>query len=286
MSFDLDETEKTETEAPAPEEGQAVEGEEAAQEAPVSGDLLSELTAETEEEEVSREPREHHTLVTEEIYAVQRIYALRNGRFELAPSYAFTINDQYKNHNAPAIGLNYWITNVLAVGVNFLWYQGLENESDLNFHIRRSTRLAVPISEYQLGAHLNFTYVPIYGKFSMFNEFIFQWDAYIVGGVGLMRTRPVTVVDPAIRNYDFDIRIAFNAGLGIRVFLTRWLTVFGEIRDYMFLEKLENLEVALPPDRYREETWIDESATLVNNVAAHIGVTLFFPFTFEYQYPK
>ena len=32
----------------------------------------------------------------------------------------------------------------LAVGANFLWYQGIESESDLNFSIRRSTRFAVP----------------------------------------------------------------------------------------------------------------------------------------------
>ena len=62
-----------------------------------------------------------------------------------------------------SVGLNYWVTNVLAVGANFMWYQGVESESDLNFSVRRSTRLAVPITEYQLGAHLNFTYVPIYG---------------------------------------------------------------------------------------------------------------------------
>ena len=124
------------------------------------------------------------------------MYVLRSGRFELAPSYATTVNDPYVWHPALSVGLNYWVTNVLAVGANFLWYQGIESESDLNFSVRRSTRLAVPITEYQLGAHLNFTYVPIYGKFSMFNSSIFQWDSYLIGGVGMMRTRPVAVVDP------------------------------------------------------------------------------------------
>jgi outer membrane beta-barrel protein len=285
MSFDLEEAETAgaaEEEAPAEEAPSA----EIEAEASVGGDVLSELAAAPEEEEEAAPEREHHTLVVEEIYAVQRIYALRNGRFELAPSVSFTMNDQYVSHTAPAIALNYWVTNVLAIGANFLWYQGFESESDLNFHIRRSTRLAVPITQYQLGAHLNFTYVPIYGKFAMFNEYIFQWDSYVVGGVGMMRTRPVTVVDPATRTFDFDIRIAFNAGLGIRVFVTRYLTIFMELRDYMYLEKLENLEVALGDDRYDSSTWLDEDATLTHNVAAHIGMTIFFPFDFEYRYPK
>ncbi len=283
MSFDLDEAESGEVAAEAEAEGEVS----AEAGAGAEGDVLSELADAPEDDLTEAEPaREKHTLVAEEIYAVQRIYALRNGRLELAPSFSFTVNDQYVSHNAPAIALNFWITNVLAIGANFLWYQGFEAESDLNFHIRRSTRLAVPITEYQLGAHLNFTYVPIYGKFSMFNEYIFQWDSYLVGGVGMMRTRPVSVVDPSIRTFDFDIRVAFNVGIGIRVFVTRYLTVFMELRDYMYLEKLENLTVELGPDRESPNTWIDEDATLTNNVAAHVGMTIFLPFEFEYRYPK
>jgi outer membrane beta-barrel protein len=211
---------------------------------------------------------------------------LRTGRFELAPTYSQTFNDQFVSHPSIGAGLNYWITNVLAVGANFLWYQGLETDADLNFSIRRSARLAVPVTEYQLGAHLNFTYVPIYGKFEMFNDSIFQWDGYLVGGVGVLRTRPVPVIDPAVRTFDFGWRVAFNAGIGIRVFVTRWLTVFGELRDYLYMEKLENLEVALGPAREDPSTWIDENSTLTNNVTVSLGITMFFPFTFEYSYPK
>jgi outer membrane beta-barrel protein len=174
---------------------------------------------------------------------------------------------------------------VLAVGVNFNWYQGLETESKLDFSIRRSTRLAVPITEYQLGAHLNFTYVPIYGKFEMFNDAIFQWDGYLVGGVGVLRTRPVAEIDPAVRNFDFDWRVAFNAGIGLRVFVTKWLSIFGELRDYLYMEKLENLQVSLD-HREVPSTWIDPNSHLTNNVTVQLGFTMFFPFTFDYSYPK
>jgi outer membrane beta-barrel protein len=301
MSFDLEEAEGAGGEAEAggeadkpKKEGEAKgeastegEGEAEAGAAASSGDVLAELTAEggpTEEKIEGGIQRE--TEAAEEIYAVQRMYVIRSGRFELAPSYASTLNDQYVTHPGLSVGLNYWVTNVLAIGVNFLWYQGIESESDLNFSVRRSTRLAVPITEYQLGAHLNFTYVPIYGKFTMFDSFIFQWDSYIIGGVGMMRTRPVAVVDPAVRSFEFDWRLAFNAGIGIRVFLTRWLTIFSELRDYMYLEKLENLNVELGMARTDEKTWIDKESTLTNNVTLQAGVTLYFPFSFDYRYPK
>lgn len=288
MSFDVDETEAPKGDAkkePSPEGGEE-EGAEAGGRASAGGDVLTELTADTGKEETtegSSLPREKE--VVEKIYAVQRMYVLRNGRFELMPSLGQTFNDQYVSHPSVGAGLNYWITNVLAVGVNFNWYQGIESEQKLNFSIRRSARLAVPITEYQLGGHLNFTYVPIYGKFEMFNDAIFQWDAYLIGGVGVLRTRPVAVIDPAVRTFDFDWRVAFNAGIGLRVFVTKWLTVFGELRDYLYMEKLENLQVSLS-EREVPSTWIDQNSTLTNNVTIQLGFTMFFPFTFDYSYPK
>lgn len=300
MSFDLDEAESAPaTDKPAAEgKGEpaaepaagaeaGAEGEASTEAEATGADVLAELTAEGGPKEEKIEGGiTKETEVAEEIYAVQRMNVVRNGRFELAPSIAFTVNDPYVSHPALGVGLNYWVTNVLAVGANFLWYQGIESESDLNFSVRRSTRLAVPITEYQLGAHLNFTYVPIYGKFELFNDAIFQWDSYLIGGVGMMRTRPVPVIDPTVRSFDFDWRVAFNAGIGLRVFVTQYFTIFGELRDYMYLEKLENLNVELGPAQKDEATWTDQSAALTHNVMAQVGVTFFFPFTFDYRYPK
>lgn len=251
------------------------------------GDIIGDLAGEEGTiDDAGGDRPERTTAANEEIFAVQQIYALRINRVELIPSAAFTLNDPFVQHNAVSLGLTYWFTNVLGIGVNFLWYEGLEQESDLNFQVRRSTRLAVPVSNYQFGAHLNFTYVPIYGKFNMFNEFIFQWDAYVLGGVGLMRTRPVPVVDPEVRSFDFDIRIAFNIGIGIRVFVTRWLAIFGEIRNYMYLEQLEALDVALGDARLSQETWTQDAPAFTSNVTAHLGFTIFLPFDFEYSLPR
>lgn len=285
MTFDEEEaTAETPAEGEAGAEGTA-EGEVGVD---LGGDVIGDLAGGGEEQQAAQ-PRDmagRSTETSEEIYAVQQVYALRINRVELAPSATFTLNDPYVSHPGVGIALNYWWTNVLAIGLNFNWYQGLENESDLNFFVRRSTRLAVPITEYQLGANLNFTYVPLYGKFMMFNEYIFQWDAYIVGGVGLMRTRPVPVVDPEIRQFDFDWRVAFNVGIGIRVFVTRFFAIFGELRDYAYLERLENLDVALGDARSDPGTWLADSPSLTNNVTAQVGFTLFFPFSFEYRLPK
>lgn len=282
MSFDLEETESAGAEAETKAEA-AAEGE-ASAESNLIGDLAADTsTGPQKTDETGPKPTE----VSEEIYAVQQIYALRKNRLEILPSFGFTLNDPYVSHPNIGVGLNFWVTNVLAIGANLNWYQGLDSESDLNFHVRRSTRLAIRPTEFQFGASLNFTYVPFYGKFAMFRRYIFQWDAYVLGGVGVMHTRPIPVVDPEYRSFDFSYKVSVgNPGIGFRVFLSKWFTIFLELRDYIYLEKLENLRVALGEARQDDSGWLDSESTVVNNVVASVGFTIYIPFVFEYKLPK
>lgn len=238
-----------------------------------------------------------------DIWAVQQSYVLRDGRFELTPSYGISLNDPLVTHNAFGVSLGWYITEVLGISASFQWYQGLNVESDDNFHIARSFRLVVPINEYQMGANLHFQYVPIYGKLTIFNEWIFHWDVFIMGGVGMLFTRPIPVVDPEARTFDFDIRVAANIGLGARIFLTKYVAIFIQFLDYMYMEKLENLDIAefettdqndrdcgdgngcWDRSRYNPSTWLGES-TFTNDMMLHVGASIFFPFTFDYEFPK
>jgi outer membrane beta-barrel protein len=224
--------------------------------------------------------------VAAEIYAVQQIYALRNHRFEIQPYWSFSLNDQFVSHPGPGLALNYYITNVLAVGVNGNWYGGLNVDSDFNFQNRRATRVAVPLNEYQWGANLNFTYVPVYGKFAGFREFIFHYDFYVVGGIGALSTRPIAVIDPDNRNFAFKPKVAFNAGVGLRIFFNRWFAAILEVRDYIYNEQLEALTIAPTQAQQQDSnTWFGENR-LTNNVQAQLGVSIFLPFSWEYRLPK
>ena len=254
--------------------------------------------------------------LTESISAVQQIYALRNRRLEIQPTVAVAMNDPYVAHTGIGLGVNYWVSNVLAIGANFLWFQGLSGRSDLDFHVARGTSfhnpngaggLVVPINEYQMAGALNFSYVPVYGKFLMFNRFIFHWDIYLTAGVGFMRTRPIAVVDPEVRQFNYDWRIMFDAGVGVRVFINRWLGIVGEIRNYVYLEQLENLSIAtndaptmactvspscpqghtmpMAGSRQDPSTWLGQSS-LTDNVMVQVGLTVFLPFGVNYRLLK
>ena len=219
----------------------------------------------------------------EQIFAVQQAYALRVRRLELQLGWSVSMNDQFVGHPAPVLALNYYITNVLAIGVNGEYYQPFNVDKDFNAEVRRATRVAVPLTEYQWGAALNFTYVPAYGKFAGFGDFIFHYDAYVVGGVGALSVRPIPVVDPDNRNFSFEPKLAFNAGIGLRIFFNRWFAAVLEVRDYVFDDKLENLSVAA--NAQDKNTWYGETS-LTNNVQAQFGAAFFIPPSFDYRLPK
>ena len=222
--------------------------------------------------------------LAEQIYAVQQRFIIKDGRFEFQPYWNFTLNDQFVNHPGPGLAINYYITEVLAIGVNGNYYEPFNVDQEFNAQVRRSARVAVPLTEYQWGANLNFSYVPANGKFAGFGDFIFHYDVYVVGGVGALSTRPIPVIDPDNRNFQFEPKLDFNAGIGLKIFFNRWFAAVLEVRDYIFLDTLENLEIndANPQD---ESTWEGDDS-LTNNVQAQLGVSIFIPFSFEYRLPK
>jgi outer membrane beta-barrel protein len=235
--------------------------------------------------------------VRAEVYAVQQQYVIKAQRFEIQPYFALTLNDQFVTHDAPGLALNYYITQVLAVGVNAAWYGSLNADSDFNFQNRRAARIAAPLNDYQVAGDLNFTYVPMYGKFAGFGDFIFHYDAYIDGGVGLIRTKPIPVIDPDNRTFDWNNLVNFDVGIGLRIFFNRWLAAVLEVRDIMYFEKIENIHVAqgaaVGPGMagygnspLNPANWYDPNTHFTNDVQLQVGLSLFLPTSFEYTLPK
>ncbi|MBL9024185.1 MAG: outer membrane beta-barrel domain-containing protein [Myxococcales bacterium] len=225
-----------------------------------------------------------------EIYAVQQIYALRRLRFELNPYVGLTMNDQFVSHTAIGLQTNFYITNVIGVGLNGNYY--FNSPSEFNRQTSRAGRIGQSITEYQWNANANFLYVPAYGKFAGFSDFIFHYDLYLLGGVGAISTRPIAVVDPDNRTFDWKPKVTFNVGLGLRIFFNRWFAFTAELRDYIFFDELENQTIAQGvgtdgrPAAQDPETWLSEDLSFTNNVQGQIGLSFFLPPTWEYRLPK
>ncbi len=279
MSFDAEETES---------QGEDSEG--AGKETTSDADILSALGEGEVEGGATATPGEaagEEEAAAHPIWAVQRIYALHAGRVDLQPSFGISMNDPYVQHQAISAGLSYFITEILAVGVSFNFYHFFNATSEVNFRLSRATHQTVPINEYSWAGQLNFTYIPMYGKFAMFTEWILHWDVWLMGGGGFIFTRPIPVIDPEYRDFDWTMKFCFNVGIGGRLFLSKFLAIFLEVRDYIFPEELESLDTySRTEDREDKSKWLDDDLKLTNNVMLQVGVSLFIPFTFDYKLPK
>ncbi len=235
-----------------------------------------------------------------QMYAVQQIYALRYHRVEVNPYFGLTMNDQFVSHPGPGLAINFYITNTLAIGVNGNFYQGLNSISAFNLQTGRAARVGEPINEYQWSADASVTYVPAYGKFAGFGDFIFHYDFFLFAGGGVISTRPIPVIDPDNRTFTFQPKPQGRAGGGLRIFFNRWLALVVEIDNYVYGEVLENPTIAPGAPSPTDSTcpkgaalaaqcssgWLLPGSSITDNVQAQLGLSFFLPFTWEYRLPK
>ena len=65
-----------------------------------------------------------------------------------------------------------------------------------------------------------------------------------------------------------------------------------EVRDYIFLDRLENPSIATGfdskgrPKAQQESTWQADDKSFTNNIQAQLGLTLFLPLSWKYKLPK
>jgi outer membrane beta-barrel protein len=77
----------------------------------------------------------------------------------------------------------------------------------------------------------------------------------VSGGVGAVFDTGADLVHPTM-----------DVGVGLRVFLLRWLVVRSDLRDYVYPQDARNI------------------STLQNLLVFSLGVGFYFPFDFEYRY--
>ena len=98
-----------------------------------------------------------------------------------------------------------------------------------------------------------------------------------------MSTRPIAVIDPDFRNFKYEPKLAFDVGLGLRIFFARWFAVNAAVKDYVYNEELEALTTS--PNPTDASTWLGEKS-FTSNVELQVGFSIFVPFSFDYRLPK
>lgn len=211
----------------------------------------------------------------QDIVVVVRKPFLKVNRIELQPNFGITMNDNIIQHIQLAGAVNYYLTDVLAVGVEGQYYvKSLREPFDL---VARQARRLPTVNQYNFGAALNFHYVPIYGKFAVLDKHIIAWETALTAGVGFTQSE-VIPRDPALQSFKNTL-ITPNVGFSLRFFISRFLTVNAGIRDYVFVDKFESVNRTEPSGDIAKG---NADSALVNNIMFQAGVSFWFPMSFEY----
>src|SRR5204862_5981582 len=94
------------------------------------------------------------------------------------------INDVLIRHYAFGADFNYFLSDVFSVGLQGQYF--IKERSDREGLGGLQYNRIPTLNRYKYAGALNFGYVPGYGKFSLFNNYIWHWDIFINGDVGLI----------------------------------------------------------------------------------------------------
>jgi outer membrane beta-barrel protein len=212
----------------------------------------------------------------QDVVVVMRKPFLKQGRFELQPSWNVTLNDNMIRHHAASAQLIYWLTDALAIGVEGNYYTrfGFLGPHEL---VATAYRRLPTLNEYKWGAALNFHYAPIYAKFAVFNKFLVHWEGRFTAGVGVMQSEvlPRNPEHPGWTN----TLIAPNIGFEARVFVTDWITLNLGVKDYIFVDKFESVDREMANV---EDAKANATTQLINNIMFTAGFSFWIPTGFQY----
>lgn len=172
----------------------------------------------------------------DKIVVIQRKPFMRRGRFEMAPMFYGGINDSLLFQVGVGGQMNYHILEWLYVGAYGGWQdwrvadRDTTGLSDAYNDIIDATE-AIPttsIVDGYVGGIVGF--VPIYGKFSIFNSSVIHWDLSLGIGGGAVYTRANGFVGAGLISVDH------------RWYLLKWLSLNIGLKGWIYYEDIGSRE--------------------------------------------
>ena len=210
----------------------------------------------------------------DKVKAVQRKGFMKRGRFEVAPVFAFTVNDAFYQKFGAGLRLAYNLHDSFGLALRGVTYRKPELSSPGSWQpapIRTDNARAGKIafggqllsSQIYDQLMLDRIWSPVYGKVSFLQKQIIHFDLFLSAGFGLVWT--ATTEPP--RNE--DPHIATDFGGGVRFYPKEWLA----------------FELGMTATLYPDRPIASLPATVQKVFVANVGLSFFFPTTFEYVHP-
>lgn len=197
----------------------------------------------------------------DKVKAVQRKGFIKKGRFEVAPTFAVSVNDAFFQKFGGGLRLAYSFQDSFALAVRGTYYTPYRTEHAREGKLAFQSQL---LSSQLYGqVMLDGVWSPIYGKASFLNEDIVFFDVYLSAGFGLVWS------DTSFEPRNEGPHLATDVGGGVRFYPKSWLA----------------FELGLLATLYTDQPVESVPGTIQKVFVANVGLSFFFPPTFDYDFP-
>lgn len=197
----------------------------------------------------------------DKVKAVQRKGFLKRGRFELAPMFSATVNDAFYQKFGGGLRVAYSLQDSFALALRGSWYTPYRTDNVREGKLAFQSQLLTSQLDKQL--MLDGVWSPVYGKASFLGDSIVHFDLYLAAGFGLVWS----ATSAAPRNE--GPHWATDFGGGVRFYPKEWFA----------------FELGLLATLYPDQPSKSVPGTVQKVFVANVGLSFFFPTTFEYVYP-
>jgi outer membrane beta-barrel protein len=204
---------------------------------------------------------ERDVALGDRVKAVQRKGFMKAHRLELGVAFPFTVNDAFYEKLGVSGKLAYNFEDSFALALRGAYYTQLRSN-----HVREAkSAFSSQLLQSELDGQLMLDGIwsPVYGKVAWLGSSIVHFDVYLLAGFGGVWS----ATSGAPRKE--GPHPATDFGAGIRFYPKSWLALDGGVIATL----------------YPDQPITQAPSTLQKVVAAQLGLTVFWPFTFEYVYP-
>ncbi len=223
--------------------------------------------AETKEAPPERPFSDKDVALGDKVKAVQRKGFMRRGRVEVTPIFAATANDPYYQKFGYGIRLGYNLQDSFELAVRGTRYEQMRSDNVRAARVAFQSQLLN--SELYQQAMLDGIWSPIYGKAALLGRSIVHFDLFLAGGFGAVWTATSDWLKPGSDTEKQGPHLATEVGGGVRFYPRDWMAI----------------EAGVLATFYPDQTGQLLPATMQRVFVANLGVSFFWPFSFEYVYP-
>jgi outer membrane beta-barrel protein len=198
----------------------------------------------------------------------------RSTRFEVSPLFGMTLGDAYLHNGIAGLNLAYYLTNEIGIGISG-GYGVLHPRTNLASNMEARLEASDPeqldeltLSYVQWMAGIEFLYVPAFGKFSLMNNLIAQYDVHLIGGFTMVGRSACSAAECPSGSSGADPALsgatpAGTIGIGLRLFFEEAYAVHLQLRNHLY----SRAEISAG----------DADPQFTNNVFLSLGFSFFLP---------